>query len=235
MHVTSSTGTAVLLAKVSDVSAGGSATLPGGQVSPVRLTGLPADGRDVTVTLPALAHVFPAGHRVRVSLSSTDLAYAGPAAPATYTARLDPETALTLPLVPVHGGGGGLLSLALVSALIASGLALVIVVVVLRRRRDQTHQVGSEDATPVVIRGLAKSYADGFRAVDGVDLTANRDRCSGCSDPTVRARQPPFGCSPGSSRPARAKYCCSANRSGQARRCSAGSGCSSKARACSRT
>ena len=182
VRVTSSTGQAVLFAKVSDVSPDGSATLPGGQVSPVRLPDLPTGGRDLTVTLPALAHVFPAGHRVRVSLSSTDLAYAGPGTPATYTARIVPATALVLPLMPVRGGGG-LFSLGLVALLIALAVALLAAAVVVRRRRGRGRDLGSDDVPPVVIRGLAKSYADGFRAVDGVDLVVERGQVLGLLGP----------------------------------------------------
>ena len=182
VRVTSSTGEAVLFAKVFDVAPGGAAVLPGGQVAPLRLTGLPKAGRDVTVTLPALAHVFLAGHRIRVSLASTDLAYAGPAAPALYTARIDPATALSLPLVAVRGGGG-LSTLALVAGLIALGLALLAAVVLLRRRRGRTRDLGDDDVPPVVIRGLAKSYADGFRAVDGVDLVVERGQVLGLLGP----------------------------------------------------
>ncbi len=181
VHLSSNTGTAVVFAKVSDVSPTGSAALPGGQVAPLRLTSLPPQGQDVTITLPALAHVFPAGHRLRVSLSSTDLAYAGPAAPATYTARINLPTALALPLQPVRGSGGGLLPLVL--ALIAAGAALVAALVVLRRGRGHARDLGSDNLPPVVIRGLAKSYADGFRAVDGVDLIVQRGQVVGLLGP----------------------------------------------------
>jgi len=151
-------------------------------VAPLRLDGLPSDGRDVTVALPALAHVFPAGHRVRVSLASTDLAYAGPSEPTTYTARIDPSTALALPLVAVRGGGG-LLSLGLVALLIALAAALLAVTILLRRRAGRSRDLGSDDVPPVVISGLAKSYSDGFRAVDGVDLVVERGQVLGLLGP----------------------------------------------------
>lgn len=182
VHLTSSSGRLVLFAKVFDVAPSGTAVLPGGQVAPLRLTDLPAAGRDVTVTLPALAQVFLAGHRVRIVLSSTDLAYAGPTAPATYTARIEPATALSLPLVAVRGGGG-LQTLGLVAALIGLGLALCAAVVLLRRRRGQARDQGGDDVPPVVIRGLAKTYADGFRAVDGVDLVVERGQVLGLLGP----------------------------------------------------
>ena len=182
VHVSASSGAAVLYAKILDVSPDGTASLPGGQVSPVRLTDLPTGGRDVTVVLPALAHVFPAGHRVRVALSSTDLAYAGPTAPASYVATLDPATALILPLVPVRGGGG-LLSLGLVSLLIGLFVAGLAGLLILRRRMGRGRDLGQDDVPPVVVAGLVKSYANGFRAVDGVDLVVERGQVLGLLGP----------------------------------------------------
>ena len=178
--VRSTTGSAVLFAKVFDVAPGGAATLPGGQVAPIRLDALGATGRTVTVSLPALAHVFPAGHRVRIAFSTTDLAYAGPGAPASYTVGLDTAAALQLPLRPVTGGGGyG--SLALVLALIMLTVLAVAALVLARRRR--VPDLGDDDVPPVVITGLAKSYADGFRAVDGVDLVVEKGQVLGLLGP----------------------------------------------------
>ena len=96
-HVSSSSGEAVLFVKVSDVVApDGSTALPGGQVAPIRLTGVGGAGRDVTLLLPTLAHVFPAGNRIRVALAATDLAYAGPLSPASYDVTSTLATALSL-------------------------------------------------------------------------------------------------------------------------------------------
>ncbi len=181
VRVTSSTGEAVLFVKVYDVAPGGSADLPNGQIAPIRLTGVGGTGRDVTLALPTLAHVFPAGNTIRIAVATTDLAYAGPLTAATYTLALDPATAVTLPLIPLAGstGYGGL---ALVSALIALlllGIGLLIAI----RRRTHAPDLGDEDATPVVITGLAKSYADGFRAVDGVDLVVERGQVLGLLGP----------------------------------------------------
>jgi ABC-2 type transport system ATP-binding protein len=181
VHVTSTSDTAVLFAKVLDVAPDGSAKLPNGQVSPIRLTGVGGVGRDVTVALPTLSHVFPAGNRIRVAISSTDLGYLGPQDAASYDLALDPASALSLPLVTLSGAKGyG--NLALVSALIAAGLLLVGLYVLLRRRR-RPPDLGDDDVPPVVIRGLAKSYADGFRAVDGVDLTVERGQVLGLLGP----------------------------------------------------
>ena len=181
VHVASSTGEAVLFVKVADVSPSGASKLPGGQVAPIRLTGVGGAGRDVTLALPTLIHVFPAGNRISVTLSSTDLAYAGPLEPASYTLSLQPASALSLPLVNLSGAKGyG--RLALVSGLIAVAVALLGGYLLLRRRR-RPPDLGDDDVPPVVIRGLAKSYADGFRAVDGVDLTVERGQVLGLLGP----------------------------------------------------
>ncbi len=178
VHVTSTTGEAVLFAKVLDVGPEGNASLPGGQVAPIRVTGLGTAGKDVTITLPALAHVFPAGNKIRIALATTDLAYAGPTAPATYTVT---APTVELPLIAL-AAGSGYGNLGLVTALIALALLLLALALVLRRRRKAA-DLGDPDATPVVITGLAKSYADGFRAVDGVDLVVEKGQVLGLLGP----------------------------------------------------
>ncbi|MCU1593222.1 MAG: transporter related, partial [Frankiales bacterium] len=181
VHVSSTTGEAVLFLKVLDIAPGGGGRIPNGQVAPIRLTGVGGSGRDVTLPLPALSHVFPAGNRIRITLSATDLAYAGPLAASSYDVRLDTASALSLPLISLSGAKGyG--RLALVSALIAAGVVLLGAVILLRRRR-RPPDLGDDDVPPVVIRGLAKSYADGFRAVDGVDLVVERGQVLGLLGP----------------------------------------------------
>ena len=70
----------------------GGISLPFGLVAPVRLTGLPADHRRrprrSTVTLPAIVHRFEAGHRLRITVATSDQAYATPIEPAVYTVGL---------------------------------------------------------------------------------------------------------------------------------------------------
>ncbi|MCW2599409.1 MAG: transporter ATP-binding protein [Frankiales bacterium] len=181
VHVSSTTGEAVLFAKVLDVAPDGSTKLPGGQVAPIRLTGVGGAGRDITLRLPTLAHVFPAGNRIRVAVATTDLGYAGPVSPASYQVSLLPATALTLPLVTLSGARGyG--TLALVSGVLLAAALAVGAYIVLRRRRHPP-DLGDDDVPPVVITGLAKSYADGFRAVDGVDLVVERGQVLGLLGP----------------------------------------------------
>ncbi|MGW5367798.1 CocE/NonD family hydrolase [Streptomyces sp. NPDC004009] len=98
VHVTSTIGDAVLFGKVYDVGPDGTRqVLPAQLVTPLRVTGAKA-GKDVTVTLPAVDHEVRKGHRLRLVLASTDLGYASPAAPATYTVSLRSD--LSVPTAP---------------------------------------------------------------------------------------------------------------------------------------
>ncbi|MFE2226135.1 alpha/beta fold hydrolase [Streptomyces kronopolitis] len=90
VHVRSDTPDAVLFAKVYDVAPDGRRQeLPSQLVTPYRLKGTgDGGGRTVKLRLPAVDHEFAAGHRLRLVLSSTDLGYASPAEPASYTVSL---------------------------------------------------------------------------------------------------------------------------------------------------
>ncbi|MBL3666402.1 alpha/beta fold hydrolase [Streptomyces sp. M2CJ-2] len=98
VHVKSTSDDAVLFGKVYDVGPDGrQQVLPSQLVAPVRVEDAKA-GKDVTVTFPAVDHEVRQGHRLRLVLASTDLGYASPAAPATYTVSL--ESDLTVPTAP---------------------------------------------------------------------------------------------------------------------------------------
>ncbi|CAM5336222.1 ABC transporter ATP-binding protein [Streptomyces abikoensis] len=90
-------GDAVLFAKVYDVGPNGQQVLPEQLVAPVRVTDA-KDGRTVELRLPAIDHTFESGHRMRLVLAATDLGYASPAAPATYSVSL--EGGLSVPTAP---------------------------------------------------------------------------------------------------------------------------------------
>ncbi len=87
VHVKSTGDDAVLFGKVYDVGEGTQQVLPSQLVTPIRVENAKA-GQDVTITLPAIDYNIDKGHRLRLVLSSTDLGYASPAAPATYTVSL---------------------------------------------------------------------------------------------------------------------------------------------------
>ncbi|MFF4310857.1 CocE/NonD family hydrolase [Streptomyces sp. NPDC001507] len=98
VHLTSTTDDAVLFGKVYDVGPDGTQqVLPSQLVASIRVEGAKS-GQDVTLTLPAIDHEVQKGHRLRLVLASTDLGYASPTAPATYTVSL--KSPLSVPTAP---------------------------------------------------------------------------------------------------------------------------------------
>ncbi|MFI5640924.1 CocE/NonD family hydrolase [Streptomyces goshikiensis] len=86
---TATDGSAVLFGKVYDVGPDGrQQVLPSQLVAPVRVENA-GDGATVALRLPAIDHAVEAGHRLRLVVAATDLGYASPAAPATYTVAVE--------------------------------------------------------------------------------------------------------------------------------------------------
>ncbi|MFE7589415.1 alpha/beta fold hydrolase [Kitasatospora sp. NPDC057512] len=159
VRVTADRPDAVLFAKLYDVGPDGKAVLPQQLAAPLRVTGADA-GQTVTVALPAVDHTFPAGHRVRLVLASTDLAYASPVEPATY--RVAPAGALTVPTVEELVTEAAPLPartwlLPVIAVLAAAALLLV---PRLRRRRAAAGPGFDPElaAVPLLISGLSKRY-----------------------------------------------------------------------------
>lgn len=181
------TADATLFAAVADLAPGGKLHLPNGLVAPIRLTGLrPGVARTVTVTLPGVVTQVPAGHRLVVTVSTTDSAYQLPTAPRGYTVALaggGPRGELTLAGIDGHLAASGLPW----SWLVAGGVAMVLLLIgVLAsgvRRRQRRAVVDELASVPVVIDGLVKEYADGFRAVDGVSFRVERGQVVGLLGP----------------------------------------------------
>ncbi len=183
LTVTSSAADAVLFAGLyDDPGSGGTPTLPEQLVAPLRVT-VPAGSTTVHVALPAIVHEFAAGHRLRVVVRTTDQAYALPADARTYTVGLAPGAALSLPDVPTRASGGssyvpaGLGALAL-ALLLAAGLLLAG-----RRRPRSGRPDPALTGVPLVVRGLEKTYANGYRAVDGLDLRVEQGQVLGLLGP----------------------------------------------------
>ncbi|MFE5580840.1 alpha/beta fold hydrolase [Kitasatospora sp. NPDC056531] len=158
--VTADRPDAVLFAKLYDVGPDGKSVLPQQLAAPLRVTGADA-GKTVTVQLPAVDHTFPAGHRVRLVLASTDLAYASPVEPATY--RVAPAGALTVPtdeeLVTEAAPLPTRTWLLPVAAVVVA--AALVLVPVLRRRRSAAAGPGFDPelaGVPLQISGLSKRY-----------------------------------------------------------------------------
>ncbi|WP_433722702.1 alpha/beta fold hydrolase [Actinoplanes sp. CA-051413] len=188
LRAASPTGSATLFVKLYDVDPNGTATLSGGLIAPVRLTGLPTDvstARPVTVTLPAIVRRIDAGHTVRVTVATSDQAFLTPPDPTTYTVAVEPAvslpTAVGTPIAnPQVVWRYVLLG---VLAVIIAGLVVVLVV---RRRRLRRHEAPTVDEyaeTPLVVRGLRKAYGDGFVAVERVDFTVERGQVVGLLGP----------------------------------------------------
>ncbi|MFJ3039355.1 alpha/beta fold hydrolase [Streptomyces tendae] len=157
VHVRSTTGDAVLFAKVYDVGPGGtSPVLPSQLVTPVRVEDARA-GKDVTVTLPAIDHEVEKGHRLRLVLASTDLGYASPAAPATYTVSLEGD--LAVPTAPGVTTAAAPLP-AWVWWLPLAGAAVALALLWTARRRTAAPAPDPALAdVPLQIIGLSKRYA----------------------------------------------------------------------------
>ena len=159
VHVKSTGDDAVLFAKLYDVGPGGDTrqVLPSQLVTPLRVEGAKA-GKDVTITLPAIDHEVDDGHRLRLVLASTDLGYASPVSPATYTVSLKGDL-----LVPSALGGrdtqGGLPAwvwwMPIAGAVIASAL------IITGRRRTAAPAPPDPGLAevPLQITELTKRYA----------------------------------------------------------------------------
>ncbi len=190
IRAASRSGSAVLFVKLYDVAASGARELPGGVVAPVRLSGLPAsieEARPVPVTLPGIVHRFPAGHRLRIVLATTDQAYAGPEQPQVYTVGLAPGSGVQLPQVAAFTATDPTGPWAVLLGVVVAALAVVLPLgwwAARRWSRRRVRQVVAEYAdVPLVVRGVTKTYADGLTALDGVDFAVRRGEVVGLLGP----------------------------------------------------
>ncbi|MEU6678444.1 alpha/beta fold hydrolase [Streptomyces sp. NPDC046925] len=167
VHVKSTSEDAVLFGKVYDIGpGGGQKVLPSQLVSPIRVEGAKA-GKDVTLTLPAVDHDLQKGHRLRLVLASTDLGYASPAQPATYTVSVKGD--LQIPTAPGVKTAAAPLP-AWVWWLPASGAVLAVLLLVTARRRTAAPAPDPDlEEVPLRITDLSKRYAK------SVDRYAVRD------------------------------------------------------------
>ncbi len=158
VHIKSTSEDAVLFAKVYDVSAnGGQQVLPAQLVTPIRVDGA-KEGKDVTITLPAIDHEVEQGHRLRLVLASTDLGYASPVAPASYTVSLKGD--LEIPTAPgVTTASAGLP--AWVWWLPLAGAAIALALLLSGRRRTAAPSAPDPELAevPLQITDLSKRYA----------------------------------------------------------------------------
>ncbi|MCK7625378.1 alpha/beta fold hydrolase [Streptomyces sp. RS10V-4] len=149
---------AVFFAKLYDVAPDGRRqTLPSQLVTPYRIEGA-RDGRTVRLQLPAVDHEFAAGHRLRLVLSATDLGYATPVRPATYTVSLAGAD-LAVPTAPEVRAAQAPLP-AWTWALPAGAAAAAALLLLTARRRTAAPAPDPALAdVPLEITGLTKRYA----------------------------------------------------------------------------
>jgi ABC-2 type transport system ATP-binding protein len=187
---TEATGTpppaeAVLFVKLYDLGPGGRRTLPGGAVAPVRIGPLPTDGAPVefTATLAGVVRPVQAGHRLEVTVATTDRGYALPTKPAGYTVSLAGDPNLAVPIVPGEQSAGPLPAVQLTGL---GGLATLVTVLgaltMLRRRQAEDADAGLAQV-PLVVSGLTKQYPGGFIAVDGVFFRVEHGQVLGLLGP----------------------------------------------------
>lgn len=176
---------AVLFVKLYDITADGRRTLPGNAVAPIRVPALRAgdDPVEVTVALPGIVRPVDAGHRIAVVVATTDQSYAGSVEPAAFQVSVAGGNALSVPVVPGSAAGGGVP----IGPVVGIGVVLLLAGAVtalgaLRRRRER--DVDPELATtPLVIRGLTKSYPGGVTAVSDLSFRVERGQVLGLLGP----------------------------------------------------
>ncbi|MER7044707.1 alpha/beta fold hydrolase [Streptomyces jumonjinensis] len=159
LKVASTTGAAVLFGKVYDVGPDGRRqVLPSQLVAPIRVDDA-RQGKEVTLTLPAVDYEVVAGHRLRLVLSATDLGYASPAAPARYTVAVTGSGELTVPTAPgVRTQAAGLPWWTWALPVAGAAVAALLLVTARRRTKAPAPDPALADV-PLEITGLTKRYA----------------------------------------------------------------------------
>ncbi|MEV4891836.1 CocE/NonD family hydrolase [Nonomuraea sp. NPDC055795] len=177
-------GEVTLFAKLYDVpDAIQPPTLPAGLVAPLRVK-IPdgAQSADVTVALPALDHRFAVGHRLRLTVTTTDMGFATPAEPAAYRVALA-APALSVPTVatlsaPPSGVAWWVWAMPLAAIVLAA-----VLLATGRARRGTAGRTGEEDAAPLEISGLTKAYRNGEKAVDELSFRVEQGQVLGLLGP----------------------------------------------------
>ncbi|MEU8244983.1 alpha/beta fold hydrolase [Nonomuraea sp. NPDC048916] len=180
-------GQVTLFAKLFDVSDSVQPpNLPAGLVAPFQVT-IPEGQSSVeaTVTLPAVDHAFAAGHRLRLTVATTDMGYATPAEPASYQIGLA-STALTVPTVaalaaPATGVAWWVWAMPL-AAIVVAALLLATGRTRSRDGGDAAERAG-DPGVPLEITGLTKAYRNGELAVDGLSFRVEQGQVLGLLGP----------------------------------------------------
>ena len=178
VRVTSTSGNATLFFSLVSKSPSGAITQPNGIVAPVRLTNIPAEGKTITVQLPAVILDAAIGDKLAVGVSSTDQGYELPKAPAFYS--ITAVSPLEYPVVDAFSatssGNTWLWPLLALLTLIASGIFVYV-------RRPLPSLEVRDDKYLVEVEHLSKTYKDGYRAVDDLSFTVSRGQVVGLLGP----------------------------------------------------
>jgi len=178
VRVTSTTGDATLFFSLVTKSPSGAISQPNGIVAPIRLANIPAEGRDITVTLPAVILDAAIGDTLAIGISSTDQGYELPKSPAFYSVTaLSPLEYPVINAVPAAGSSANWLW-----PILALFTLIAAVVLVYIRRPRPSAQERDEDFL-VQVENLSKTYKDGYRAVDDLSFTVSRGQVVGLLGP----------------------------------------------------
>jgi ABC-2 type transport system ATP-binding protein len=175
---------AVLFVKLYDVGPDERHTLPGRAVAAVRVGPLPPDGTPVefTVTLAGMVRPVQAGHRLALTVVTTDRGYALPSQPAVYTVSLASNARLAVPVVPGEPAPQALPAAPLAGL---SGITALLILLAgraaLRRRPDDVDPTLA--TVPVVATGLTKQYPGGLTAVRELSFRVEQGQILGLLGP----------------------------------------------------
>ena len=189
---------ATLFVAVHDIAPDGTDTLPSQLVNAVELASLSArTAQPVTVTLPSVLYRVEAGHRLRVTVSTTDQGYLLPTDPRTYRIALAAGATLSIPTLSTTTQRDDTALIWLVVGIIAAVAAVAAATLMSRRTGGRVVRTGPAAAgdaapdtavsdaaqVPVVVTDLVKEYSDGFRAVDGVSFRVESGQIVGLLGP----------------------------------------------------
>ncbi|MFI6292054.1 CocE/NonD family hydrolase [Nonomuraea sp. NPDC050790] len=177
-------GEVTLFAKLYDVpDAIQPPTLPAGLVAPLRVK-IPegAASADVTVALPALDHRFAVGHKLRLTVTTTDMGFATPAEPASYRVALA-APAVSVPTVatlsaPASGVAWWVWAMPLAAIVLAA-----VLLATGRARGGTAGRTGEAEGAPLEISGLTKAYRNGEKAVDDLSFRVEQGQVLGLLGP----------------------------------------------------
>ncbi len=178
VRITSSTGEATLFFSLVSKSASGAISQPNGIVAPIKISAIPATGRDITVELPSVVLDAAVGDTLAIGISTTDQGYELPKSASTYSiTALSPLEYSVLPVQSLASGGAIWLwpALTLLTLILAIGIVYL--------RRPKASDAFGEEEFLVQVENLSKVYKDGYKAVENLSFTVSRGQVVGLLGP----------------------------------------------------